>query len=192
VFKNSERPYRKVLYFQWLLAVLKWIIDPEGNGLDSKLAREDLLRHDEIWGTGGEYVRQELLEALAEKSGIDIPITNAIPSGQVSDVDMAKILVEGIYDRERILYRSGPLKEKWPRVPASRGSEEYAKRIMESINHLSETSIVTERICKGEIYDDHDGYDRYFENDPAGYDNVFEAIYEEEFDPEMYNFINDL
>jgi len=194
-FKNSERPVRKALYFQWLLAVLKWIIDLEGDGLDSKLAREELSRHDEIWGTSGEYVRQELLEALAEKSGIDIPITNAIPSGRVSDVDMAEILAEGIYDRERIFYRSCPSKEKWhwPRVPASRGSEEYARRIMESIDHLSEeTSIVAERICKGEIYDDHDGYDRYFENDPEGYDNVFEAIHEEEFDPEMYDFINDL
>ncbi len=136
--------------------MLKWIIDPEGDGLDSKLAREELSRHDEIWGTSGEYVRQQLLEALAEKSGIDISITNAILTGRVSDVDMAEILVEGIYDRERIFYRSCPLKEKWhwPRVPASRGSEEYARRIMESIDHLSEeTSIVAETICKGKIYE---------------------------------------
>ena len=193
VFKNAERPDRKTLYFQWLLAVLKWILDPEEEGLDSELAWEELSRHDEIWGTSSEYVRQELLEALAEKSGIDIPITNAIPAGRISDADMAEILVDEMYDGERCIYRKIPENDYWrcwERETACRGSEIYAERIMEAIDCLDdETLNLADMICKGKILDHHDLYDRCFERDPSEYQKVFQAIYEEEYDGEMDYFL---
>lgn len=46
-------------------------------------------------------MRQELLEALGKESGLDIPISNAIPSGTVSDAKMAKILTYSLYHRDR-------------------------------------------------------------------------------------------
>ena len=191
VFNNRERPDTKALYFHWLLAVLKWMLDPDKERLDPELAKEELSRHDEIWGTDREYVRQELLEALAKKSGIDIPIANAIPDGRVSDVDIAEILVEEIYHDERHLYREHPEHGGWlffPRGTAHPSSEFYARRIREAIECLDEeTSNLADTICQADVFD-FDGYDSYWENNPRGYRRVFTEIYEEEYDEEMDDF----
>ena len=167
---------------------MKWILDPEEDGLDSTLAREELSRHDEIWGTGGEYIRQELLEALAEKSGIDIPITKAIPVGRVSEDIMAGLLHQATCEDGRYVYHD--YWGCWPNGPAW-GSPKfisYAKWAMET-ELKQETSDLAEMICKGKISDGHDDYHRDFAGDPVEYHEICEEIYEEEYDEEMNDYL---
>jgi len=125
-----------------------------------KFAEAELGRHDEIWATGGKYVRQELLEALGKENGLDIPISNAIPSSTMSDARMVKILTYSLYHRDGDLYRNFPFER-----PTCHQSLNRNVDILESIDRLSkETRNIAKRICEGGIFDgcalsnsDHDG-----------------------------------
>ncbi len=78
-FRNEERPAKKFLYLHWLLAILQ----PRNKKYEEERAGEakkELARHDETWGTEGQYIREEMLLALNWYSGFDIPMSHAIPA----------------------------------------------------------------------------------------------------------------
>lgn len=77
-FRNKERPANKFLYLYGLLAMLK----PRNKMLKECMeeVKKEFARHNETWGTEGQWIREEMLLALNWYSGCDIPMSHAIPA----------------------------------------------------------------------------------------------------------------